>query len=310
MKTTLLILALLAWTGGGFAEPAGTPAAAPADTQSLKIYALDPNNEAVVQVLRSLVSTNDLVTPDRINGRILVITTAARHAQIAQSAASLRVPPRNVKIEVRFNQAGRDSRAGVSVGAHGGAFATRDSLHIGRIRISPSLTESVTQASSTVSQFLVVASGREAALFVGAEVPYLDYILDYGVQYGVLAERIAWQKVGAYLLVQPTILGDGRDIEIRLTPSLSGTVAGRPYETRFTALATVLTVCDGATVNLGGLGQSAARSSSRLGAGGGAGQGGRPADFYAKFLVGRDRGGAEQSLNITLTPHIVGPDGR
>ena len=309
MRKRLLLLALLTWASAGSAEPAGTNAAAPADIQTLKIYALDPGNEAVVQVLRGLVGTNGLVTLDRINSRILVITTAARHAQIVENTPALRVPPRNGRIEVRYNQAGRDSHTGLAVETKGRAFLTRDPLNKGRLRVQPALTESVTQTSSTVTQFLMVASGREASLFVGAEVPHLDYILDYGVQCGVLAERIAWQNVGAYLLVQPTILADGRDIEIRLTPSLSGTVEGRPYETRFTALASVLTVRDGATVNLGGLGQSAARAGSRLDAGG-AGQAGARANFYAKFLVGMDRSGVEQSLNITLTPHIVGPDGR
>jgi hypothetical protein len=33
-------------------------------------------------------------------------------------------------------------------------------------------------------------------------------------------------------------------------------------------------------------------------------------DFYSRFLIGFDRSGAQEALNITLTPHIVDPAGR
>ena len=300
------MLALLIGLGGRSALPAEPPATAPVEAPSLKIYPLDPGNAAVVEMVRQLAGTNGLVTLDRANGRILVSTTTARHAQIAEAVPGLRTPPRNVRIEVRFNQGGRERRTGLSLETQRGGYLEQDGLVKGRFHVRPAVTETVSQTTTTTRQFLLVASGREAALFVGAEVPYLDYILDYGVHCGALAERIAWQKVGAYLLVQPTVLGDGPDIEIRLTPSLSGLVEGRPMETRFTTLATTLTVRDGATVNLGGLGQSATRKTSGVG---GRGAAGPHATFYAKFLMGTDRSGAEQALDITLTPHIVGPAG-
>jgi hypothetical protein len=56
---------------------------------------------------------------------------------------------------------------------------------------------------------------------------------------------------------------------------------------RYTRAATEVTVRDGQTFELGGLG-------------------GRN-DFLSKFLVGVDRRGNTRSLKITATPHIISP---
>ena len=45
------------------------------ETQSLKVYPLDPNNPAILDTLRALVGKDGMVTLDRVNSRVLVITT-------------------------------------------------------------------------------------------------------------------------------------------------------------------------------------------------------------------------------------------
>ena len=79
-------------------------------------------------------------------------------------------------------------------------------------------------------------------------------------------------------------------IRIRLTPELSGLVDGNVLHTRFSGVATEVVVQHGQTFQIGGLDKDN--------------------DFYSRFLVGFDRSGGQQKLNITLTPHIVGPAGR
>ncbi len=255
------------------------------ETQTLKTYPLDPNNAAILDTVRVLAGQEGVVTPDRANSRVLVITTAARHEQIKQAVPTLVVVPRNIRIEVRFQQAGRQQQRGVVVGGRGTLEAGR-----GRMRIDVGAVDKTTTTSDNTTQLLVVASGRAASLFVGTEVPYLDYLTGYLLSQRVLAERIAWERVGAQLVVQPTIIGDGPNIGIKLYPQLSGTVGGKAYTRQLIELATELEVADGRTLQIGGLG--------------------RHADFYNRFLVGVQQDGTRQSLNISLTPHIlpaVGP---
>ena len=274
--------AALLWTG----------TCAVADTneaQVLKTYPLDPNNEAILQTVRTLAGKDGVVNPDRANSRLLVITTAARHAQIQAAVPNLTCVARNVQVTVRFQQAGRQQQRGVSVGGRG-TYPEPDPRRKGSLRVRVSAINNTSTTSGDTAQLLTVSSGRTAALFIGQEVPHLDYLMDYLVGQRVLAERIAWERVGAQLVVQPTIIGDGPNINIRLYPQLSGTVAGRPFTRQFIELATEVEVADGRTLQIGGLG--------------------RHAEFYNRFLVGVQQDGTVQSLGISVTPHIlpvVGP---
>ncbi len=259
------------------------PAADTNEAQSLKTYPLDPNNEALLATVRTLAGKEGIVTPDRANSRLLVIATAERHAQIKAAVPTLAVVPRNVQVTVHFQQAGRHQQSGVTVGGRG--TLQPETHQRGNVRVRVSALNNTTTTSDDTAQLLTVSSGRTASLFVGKEVPYLDFLSEYLVSHRVLAERIAWERVGAQLVVQPTIIGDGPNISIKLFPQLSGTVAGKPYTRQFIELATEVEVADGRTLQIGGLGQHAA--------------------FYNRFLVGVQQDGTTQSLGISLTPHIL-----
>jgi len=254
------------------------------EAQVLKTYPLDPNNEAVLQTVRSLAGKDGLVNPDRANARLLVITTAARHQQIQAALPNLTFVPRNVQVTVRFQQAGRQQQRGVALGGHG-VVREADPLHHGTLRMRVSAIDNTTTTSGDTTQLLTVSSGHTASLFIGTEVPHLDYLMHYLVGHRVLREQIVWERVGAQLVVQPTIIGDGPAINIRLYPQLSGTVAGQPFTRQLVELATEVEVADGRTLQIGGLGQHA--------------------DFYNRFLVGVQQDGTTQSLGISLTPHIL-----
>lgn len=253
------------------------------DVQTLKIYPLDPNNAALIEAVRGLVGTNGLVTLDRANSRVLVITTTDKHQRLRQAMSALNVVPRNVRVEVRFQQAGGRQEQDASLQGRGAFLA--DPLKKGSIRLRGAAADRTTLTSADTTQQLTVASGHEASLFIGQEVPNLEYLMDYCVRWHVLTERIGWDRVGAQLVVQPTIIGDGPNINIRLIPQLSGMVAGRSYATKLIGLATEIEVADGRTIPIGGLG--------------------RHAEFYDRFLVGLKQAGSAQALSLTLTPHIL-----
>ena len=111
--------------------------------------------------------------------------------------------------------------------------------------------------------------------------------MDCGYRWGEVSQRIQWQKVGAGMVVSPLVIGGGPAIRVRLIPELSGLVEGRPYHVRFARAATEVVVNSGQRFQLGSL----------EGAG----------EFYSRFLVGADRSGNQQTLDIYLTPLILDP---
>lgn len=261
---------------------------ASAQQTKFEVYPLmsaDP--EIARDAVQAIVGEEGHITVDRPNRRLLVATTPERHALIAEFLAKLDSPPRNVLIQVEFLGAGQNRQAELSVQTSGAIGIEQDGLS-GRWRIRPHLQARETEWSGRNVQTLLVTSGREAYLQIGEEVPYLDWLIEYGFSRGWITRRLAWQKAGAFLSVQPTVIGDGPLIAIRLTPELRGLADdGRPARARFAALTTEVTVRDGEEVRLGGLAKDR--------------------EFFDRFLVGSAVGGAVQSLDIRLLPRIQAP---
>jgi type II secretory pathway component GspD/PulD (secretin) len=151
--------------------------------------------------------------------------------------------------------------------------------------LKPQVSDTSIETSSSTAQQILVSSGRQASIFVGETVPHLEWIMDYGLQAGIFTERMEWQTVGASLVVEPFVVGDGPMIRVRLTPELSGLVNGNPHRKRLTQVSTEVVVREGVPFGLGGLSENK--------------------DFYSRFLVGIDRRGNSQSLDIELVAHIV-----
>ena len=257
-------------------------AAEPDRFETYSVAFADP--ESAEQMVRSIVGESGTVAVDAKGQRLLVITTEDRHAQIAQMMKQLNVPPKNVRIDVSFSGGGESSDSEASVTGDGHVVIENGITH-STIKIKPKLINETTTTSSETVQTLMVASGREGTLRIGEEVPYLEWIVDYGFNHGVWAQRVNWQQVGSSLLVEPTVVGNGPMVRVRLTPQLSGLVDGKPMQTRFAQVATEVYVNDGQTFQIGGLDQHQ--------------------DFYSRFLIGRSRSGRQETLNISLTPHIM-----
>ena len=280
MKPFLIFLCLLTLLPVSYAQQEQT---------RVEIYPLGfADAPSTLEMVRKVIGPTGTVTLDELNRRLIVMATDEQHAQLAGVLTQLNVAPKNVRIEVRFNEASTRRHSGAGVTAGGGIVlgsgGTRTTL-----AVLPRLESTTTVLSSDVTQTLLVMSGREAALRVGESVPYAEWLLDYGFQWGYLQERIAWRDVGASLVVEPTVIGNGPMIQVRLTPELSGLVDGNPYHIRISRVATEVTVQDGQTIQIGGLNKDE--------------------DFYSHFLVGFDSGGNQQSLDISLTPSIVSASG-
>ena len=244
---------------------------------------------SAVEMVKAIIGPTGSVTLDETNHRLLVVATDDKHAQVESMMRKLNVPPKNVRIEVRFEGASDQQDVGAGVGASG-EIVREEGITRTTIKVKPRVENTSVKTSSDVAQTLLVASGRQGSLHVGENVPYVDWFVDYGIRNGYLERSIEWKDVGASLIVEPIVIGGGPMIRIRLTPELSGLVDGNVYRTAFARVATEVVVQDGQTFQIGGLDKDE--------------------DFYSRFLIGFDRSGSRQSLNITLTPRIVDSSGK
>ena len=245
--------------------------------------------QAAEEAVRAVVGEEGSVVVDKPGRRVIVVTTEERHAQVAEMVSRLNVAPRNVRIDVEFRGASRENLQGFDLNA-GGGVERKDGISSTSFKIKPRIQNETVSISSRVSQSLLVASGREGRIQVGESVPYLEWIEDWGLRGGVLQQRIQWQRVGSSLVVEPLVVGEGPAVRIRLTPELSGLVDGNPYRIRFSRVSTEVVVNDGMTFQIG------AQDQDR--------------EFFSRFLVGVDRQGIQQTMDIFLTPHIVDPVSR
>ncbi|MCZ7590946.1 MAG: hypothetical protein M5U15_01785 [Kiritimatiellae bacterium] len=281
MRTLTLLAALFLSSPFAHAQPA---ASADAPALKFEVYSIGAGDmESTLEAVQLFVGDEGQVTPDAVNQRLLVATTPERHAQIAALMQKLFVPARNVMIEVAFDSVGSQDSFGASVSASG-EWTTGIN---GNAIFRPHLASQSSTMSSSEKQMLLVSSGREATLRVGETVPYLQWFIEYGIYGGWTMPQLAWQEVGSFLLVQPTVIGDGPLIRIKLTPEISGMVNGRPEHVRFTSVATEVVAQNGQSVAIGGLDQHK--------------------DFYSRFLIGTSRDGSAHSINIRLTPRIQDP---
>ena len=255
----------------------------------LKTYPVgfaDPSN--AMEVVRAALGGDGRVFFDGSTHRLMVLAPSNRHDMVAAVVKELNVPPRNVRIEVRYRGQGVNTEQEASVSG-GGAVVVGQGPTRSTIRIQPRVVDSLTTVNSSTAQQILVLSGQPASIFVGENVPHLQWIMDYGYRCGLLTQQLEWQQVGATLVAEPFVIGDGPAIRLRLTPELSGRVNGDPYHTRFTTVATEVVVTDGVPFTLGGLNENK--------------------EFYSRFLVGRSRSGSSQNLDIELTVHIVPVEG-
>lgn len=240
---------------------------------------------AVETMARAVVSEGGQVTVDQKNQRLLVLATAREHEKLAELFQVAAVPPRNVQIEIRVVSTGEASESGASVGASGGVVVTERGAK-GGVALRPKIYSREERTANQSRQRLLVASGRAATLRVGTAVPWAEWICTHARRSGWIQMDIRWEEVGAFLSVEPVVIGEGPQavIRVRVVPELSGMLDGQPRQIRFIQAATEVTARPGETVRLGSLGQDQ--------------------EFHRRFLAGFDRGGMKESVDILLTPTL------
>ena len=243
--------------------------------------------DLVAETAKQMASPDGKIIADAAGRRIIVVDKPEVHEQIQKLIKALQIPQQNVRIRVRFDEHGSSRRESLGVGGtlkSGNVTMTttgdpRPGIHVNAIDQSG-------HTSSMTQQELLVINNGSASLDVTTEVPYYEWIFNYGVIKGFWTSGTQWKLVGARLRVKPTIVGN--NIRIKLTPELSRLVDAETASVALEKLSTEVIAGNGQEISLGGL----------------------PADvqeFYSKFLVGYDEGGHARSLNIYLTPTIEEP---
>ncbi len=273
-----LILMFLFLSMRTFAETA--PA-----VNSFEVYPIGLSDGPAIETMaKAMVGADGTVTLDAKNQRLLVLATKEQHQRIAELVLKTAVSPKNVRIDVVFSRGETEKEKGASVTGSAGVEREDGITHV-RWKIKPQVIDRSIQSSDETRQQLLVSSGHAGQLRVGDEVPYASWFMDYGISHGIIGQQINWKDVGSFLLVEPTVIGDGPLVRVKLTPQLTGMVNGSPYNTRFASVATEVTVTDGETITIGG--------------------NDKDREFYSRFLIGFNKSGGTSRLSITLTPHIM-----
>lgn len=277
---------ILLGLGGGFQAGDGlaqSSGAAPVP-MTIKVFPLqfaDP--ESVRQAVAPMVEPEGRVTLSRADRSLVIMTEPDRMEDLRKVIQRLdRIPP-NVRIEVDMDGASSSRRTGASLGLQSEIIIGNGTVK-GRGILRPEVTHRQSSQQQAVQQSLLVSSGRSARLEVGREVPYARYFYRFGLQHGLLETEIHWRPVGSSLVIEPTVIGEGPMIRVRVIPEIRAEVEGRVEEFQYTSVATEITVRDGETVRIGGMHQHE--------------------DFYSRFLVGGDQGGTSRQMQLRLTPRI------
>ncbi|HUG53352.1 MAG TPA: hypothetical protein VMR21_07120 [Vicinamibacteria bacterium] len=266
------------------AASAAQAARIPARTE-MRVYDLGLTDVGVAtDVVKGLLSPEGRVYPDPAQHRLVVSDRPDVHARVAAALRTLSVPPRNVRIEVttRLERTGRER--GFEVGGTIGGGRRGAGVSVGR-RPPPSgvgVSGRDTRSSTDIHarQQLLVLSGGKASLVVAEQVPYSEWLFDWGLGRGLWAQSVRWQEVGTSLVVEPRVLGDGT-ILVRLTPRVDYWLDGATRAVEVNELSTEVVVREGEEITLGGVPF-------------------RDEEFRERFLLGVDQSGQTASVAMTL----------
>ena len=271
--------------------------AIPAEQENiLKVYPIQSTTpDVVTKVVQDLVGAKGQVTYDKMRSQLFVSAPAEMHILIAPVLKEIDAPSPNVRIDVVHNNPRRVVRRRLDPGIDGDVRITPNKTGY-RVSFKPQIEDQSGGGLSNHRQTVVVASGAEGVLFVGEDIPWFEWLIDYAQTYGqvdpryvpIVEQQFERREVGSQLRVSPRIIGSGPLISLTLTPEISSQVPidddDRFIRIRFSRVSTTVTVCDGQSIQIGGVGESK--------------------EFFDRFLVGRDQNGDASQLNITVTATI------
>jgi hypothetical protein len=282
MKRSVAVIVVLAmWALPAFAQQA----------QTFKAYPLNQEKtQDLLKAVTAVLAEYGNVIEGGGGGKILVVATPETHTRVAALLAEIDPPPHNIRIDFSVTGVGSQKSSGASITGTGGVIVKQDGTGY-RIKVRPQVKNDLSSSSgSAAGQSVVVADGKQASLVIGHEVPFFDWLKDYGFRQGDFDREEIVRATGSWLRVEPKIIGNGRLISLTLTPEMVVRVKNGTTRLQFVSVSTHVTVADGATVHIGGLA--------------------RDSEFYQKFLVGYDSAGNPRSTDMTVTATILNPDGR
>jgi type II secretory pathway component GspD/PulD (secretin) len=257
------------------------------EAQKLVLYPLsNASTQDIVEVVRMLTGPEGKIFYDRAGSRLGVWTTPEKQSQVAELMKELNVPPMNVKLDIVFNKVSRKSTQRASIEGDVDVKVEKDGTKT-KYKIKPRVENMVSSGDGVTRQMLMVRNGGEARMMVGEEVPFAEWIVQLGRDWGYITQEFETRNVGASLVLHAQVIGTGPAIALTLTPELSNLVDGKANRIAFTRVATALTVQEGQPFTIGGLAENQ--------------------EFYDRFLVGIGHQATEGSVQITGTAWIMKP---
>lgn len=283
MKVTakvITIVALFTCTGFLFAQ----------DDTTVKTYPLGTSDtNVVIEAVRAITADKAKIYFYQPNNELIISATSNQHSTIAALLKEINMPTPNVRVDVVFIQAGSQTDFGLGSARETQPKVTRKGNSF-QMEISPHMRGQSTSTMNNNSQSVIVKNGKQASIFMGTEVPFYLWLIDFAVKWqyiNIIQQKFEMKQVGSSLIVEPHILNRGPLISVTLIPEVSGVVDGRPHRLQFTRVATEVTVSSGVPLTIGTFGKNS--------------------EFYNKFLVGVDGQGNKQSVQVRLTATILNP---
>lgn len=262
-----------------------TLTAAAKEQRTLERYPLMVSDPGPIrELLTTMLGPDAKIIHDRARSSLLILATPAEHDEIRPILEEINVPPKNVRIQVAFNESGRGSDSGIGITGSGGVIITPHGT-TGSAEIRPQLRHQTQREQKSAVQTLVVQSGGSASLRVSEQVPHSEWLIQKGHHWGFVQEVVTMEEIGAFLSVEPIVTGNNEFVTVKLVPELRGRADGKEQRIRFTTVATTVTVRNGGTVALGGLDENR--------------------EFYEHFLLGVGQSGASKTLTIQLSAEVL-----
>jgi type II secretory pathway component GspD/PulD (secretin) len=265
--------------------------AATADSRVSVVHQLgfaDP--QGAYELVQGVLSPDGRAVLDERHNSLVVLDLPDRQEAVGKILATLQRPIQNLRVETRIvdRETGEDVQVDVS-----GQLIIRSPRQRSGASVYFEADSKDSERTSTSRQFVVVASGGEASISLGKEIPYQKWLFTYGRRHGIIASETVWQQVGSRLSVRPTVIDGGRAIRLRIVPEFDYTLGGGGKKKKkpgkktvlFAAAATELVVPVGEEVLIGGSEEQN--------------------DFYSRLLVGYDRQRRVRRVDIYLRATIM-----
>ncbi|OGV60122.1 MAG: hypothetical protein A2283_19450 [Lentisphaerae bacterium RIFOXYA12_FULL_48_11] len=260
----------------------------PQDDTIVKTYPLViSDTNSIIEAVKAITADKAKIYFYHPNNELIISATSNQHSAITSLLKEINIPSPNVRVDVVFLQAGQEVDFALGTSSEQKPKVTRKGNTL-QFDITPRIRGQSTTTMNNNSQTVVVKNGKQASIFMGTAVPFYLWLVDFAVKWqyvNIIEQKFEMKQVGSALVVEPHILNRGPLISVILTPEISGVIDGKPHRIQFSRIATEVTVSSGHPVTIGTFGKNS--------------------QFYDKFLVGIDRHGNNQSIQVRLTATII-----